>query len=85
MFMVENKFQDGDLVADAFCGVGALCSRAVKEKRCGVVGNNWNNEEVGCLRDSARKNGIQVLAEESEEEEEEEENVENGKEGMLRV
>lgn len=55
---IREEFGDGETVADAFCGVGALCIRAALERGCRVVANDLNPDAVECCRRSAVLNGI---------------------------
>ena len=58
--MIKNEFKHNQLIADAFCGVGALCIRAALAKGCRVVANDLNPDAVAYCKDSAAKNGIDV-------------------------
>ena len=58
--MIKNEFKNNQLIADAFCGVGALCIRAALAKGCRVVANDLNPDAVAYCKDSAAKNGIDV-------------------------
>jgi tRNA G37 N-methylase Trm5 len=58
--MIRDEFRPNQLVADAFCGVGALCIRAAAELGCAVVANDLNPDAVVSCRESARRNGIRV-------------------------
>ena len=55
---IRREFRDGQTVADAFCGVGALCIRAALERGCEVVANDLNPDAVEYCRRSAALNGI---------------------------
>merc|ERR1719232_1425516 len=57
-YMIENQFRPNQLVADAFCGVGALCLRAVAAKGCRVLANDHNPDAVAYCKENARRNGI---------------------------
>ena len=59
-YMIENEFKPNQLIADAFCGVGALCIRAAVAKGCRVLANDLNPDAVEYCRDSAKRNGIDV-------------------------
>mmetsp|Transcript_35498 Transcript_35498/g.65685 ORF Transcript_35498/g.65685 Transcript_35498/m.65685 type:complete len:637 (-) Transcript_35498:58-1968(-) len=59
-YMIENEFKPNQLVADAFCGVGALCIRAAAAKGCRVLANDLNPDAVTYCEDSAKRNGIDV-------------------------
>ena len=62
--MIEREFKDNQLIADAFCGVGALCIRAAKVKSCRIVANDLNPDAVLHCKDSAIRNGIDVSGKE---------------------
>ncbi|KAL7547676.1 hypothetical protein ACHAWF_010957, partial [Thalassiosira exigua] len=58
--MIEHEFLPNQVVADAFCGVGALCIRAAIAKGCAVLGNDLNPDAAVYCEESARRNGIDV-------------------------
>jgi tRNA G37 N-methylase Trm5 len=58
--MMQNEFRPNQLIADAFCGVGALCIRAATALGCAVVANDLNPDAVAYCGESARLNGIRV-------------------------
>ena len=58
--MILNEFRPNQLIADAFCGVGALCIRAATALGCAVIANDLNPDAVAYCRESARLNGIRV-------------------------
>jgi hypothetical protein len=41
-YMLENEFQPNQIIADAFCGVGAQLIRAAKKVGCRIVANDLN-------------------------------------------
>ena len=57
-YMIQNEFKDGQVIADAFCGVGAQLIRAAVAKDCRVVANDLNPSAVEYCLDSAKRNGI---------------------------
>lgn len=59
-YMIQHIFGRNDVIADAFCGVGALCLRAAMRKGCKVLANDLNPDAVTYCIDSARQNGIEV-------------------------
>lgn len=59
-YTIENEFKPNQLIADAFCGVGALCIRAALAKGCRIMANDLNPDAVTYCEDSAKKNGIDV-------------------------
>jgi len=56
---IEEEFQPGHVVADAFCGVGALCVRAAVDKDCTVVANDLNPDAVKYCLSNAAGNGVE--------------------------
>jgi tRNA (guanine37-N1)-methyltransferase len=58
--MIRNVFRPKQLIADAFCGVGALCIRARVELGCDIVANDLNPDAASYCAGSARRNGIRV-------------------------
>jgi tRNA (guanine37-N1)-methyltransferase len=59
-YMIQNEFQPNQLIADAFCGVGALCIRAATGKGCRVLANDLNPDAVEYCKGSAGRNGIDI-------------------------
>lgn len=57
-YMLQSEFRDGQVIADAFCGVGALCIRAALSKGCRIMANDLNPDAVSYCIDSAARNGI---------------------------
>ena len=47
------QFGDGDTIADAFCGVGALCLLAATQKNCRIWANDWNPAAIAALKTNA--------------------------------
>ena len=47
------------IIADAFCGVGALCVRAAVEKNCTVIANDLNPAAIEYCRANALRNGVE--------------------------
>ena len=56
--MIREEIEPNQVVADAFCGVGAVCVVAAKMKECTVWANNWNPYAVEYCRKNAIRNGI---------------------------
>jgi tRNA (guanine37-N1)-methyltransferase len=56
--MIEHDFKPNQIIADAFCGVGALCTRATLAKGCTILANDLNPDAVAYCMDSAKRNGI---------------------------
>ena len=59
-YMMKHEFKPNQYIADAFCGVGALCIRAAMTLGCTIVANDLNPDAVMYCRESARRNGINV-------------------------
>jgi tRNA (guanine37-N1)-methyltransferase len=57
-YMIQHCFKPNQVIADAFCGVGALCTRAALAKGCTILANDLNPDAVTYCRDSAQRNGI---------------------------
>lgn len=57
--LVLQRFSRGDLIVDAFCGVGPFAVRAAK-KQCAVIANDLNPESVRSLAENVRINKIQL-------------------------
>ena len=55
---LDEDILPGQIIADAFCGVGALCVRAAVEKNCTVVANDLNPEAIEYCRANAERNGV---------------------------
>ena len=58
-YMVRKEFKEGQLIADPFCGVGALCVLAAKEKKCKILANDWNPHAITACKRNAWLNGVQ--------------------------
>ena len=54
--MLKEEFQKGQIVADAFCGVGALCVLAASKLGCTIYANDLNPDAVKFLKESIKKN-----------------------------
>jgi len=57
-YMVQKEFKNGQTIADPFCGVGALCVLAAKEKKCKILANDWNPHAVSACEQNSRINGV---------------------------
>lgn len=55
---LDEDILPGQIIADAFCGVGALCARAAVEKNCTVVANDLNPAAIEYCRANALQNGV---------------------------
>ncbi|GKY92071.1 hypothetical protein MPSEU_000178600 [Mayamaea pseudoterrestris] len=54
-----NLIEKGALIADPFCGVGALCLHAAaRDASCFVLANDWNPSAIEWLHKNAKSNGI---------------------------
>ena len=51
-------FETGSLVADPFCGVGALCLLAARDKNCTILANDWNPDAIEWLHKNIKANDI---------------------------
>lgn len=56
--MIQDDFHEGDIIADAFCGAGALCLLAAKKLGCHIYANDLNPDAVHYARKNAKRNGI---------------------------
>ena len=54
--LLNDEFREGQIVADAFCGVGALCVLAASKLGCTVHANDLNPDAVRYMKESAKKN-----------------------------
>ena len=57
-YMLQSEFRNGQVIADAFWGVGALCIRAALSKGCRIMANDLNPDAVKYCIDSTTRNGI---------------------------
>ena len=55
---LDEDILPGQIIADAFCGVGALCVRAAVEKNCTVVANDLNPDAIEYCRANAKRNRV---------------------------
>ncbi|GFH47946.1 hypothetical protein CTEN210_04422 [Chaetoceros tenuissimus] len=51
-----EEFQEGDIVADAFCGAGAFVVQAAIKRGCTVYANDLNPDAVKYCKENAKKN-----------------------------
>ena len=58
--MIQDDFSEGDIIADAFCGAGALCLLAAKKLGCHIYSNDLNPDAVRYARKNAKRNGIRA-------------------------
>lgn len=56
--LLHEEIKDGQWVADAFCGVGALILQAAQQKHCRISANDWNPAAVEALRQNVQRNGV---------------------------
>jgi len=56
--MIREEIRENEVVADAFCGVGALCIAAAKTRGCTVRANDLNPYAAECCQKNALRNGI---------------------------
>lgn len=55
---LDEDIDPYQIIADAFCGVGALCVRAAVEKNCTVIANDLNPAAIEYCRANALRNGV---------------------------
>lgn len=48
--VLDQEILPGQVIADAFCGVGAICLRAAQTKNCTILANDWNPNAVKYLK-----------------------------------
>ena len=53
--LIQNEFKQGQIIADAFCGVGALCVLSASKLGCTIYANDLNPDAVKYLKESAKK------------------------------
>ena len=56
--LLNEEFKPNQSIADAFCGVGALCIHAAKRLNCNIIANDLNPDAVQYAIDNAKRNGI---------------------------
>uniref|UniRef100_A0A7S1G104 tRNA (guanine(37)-N1)-methyltransferase n=1 Tax=Corethron hystrix TaxID=216773 RepID=A0A7S1G104_9STRA len=56
--MVRTEFHQNQIIADAFCGVGAVVLRAAKELNCTILANDINPSACRYARENARMNNL---------------------------
>ena len=56
--LLTDEFKPNQIIADAFCGVGALCIHAIKKMNCTVIANDLNPDAVHYALNNAKLNGI---------------------------
>ena len=57
--LVQKEFRSGQWVADAFCGVGALCLQAALHKQCIISANDWNPAAIDALERHVQANKLE--------------------------
>lgn len=57
--ILKNEIKPGDVVADAFCGVGAICLMAAAQLNCTILANDWNPKAVEYLEKNTVLNGVE--------------------------
>ena len=60
--MIKHEFKEGQIIADAFCGVGALCVLAASKLGCTIYANDLNPDAVKYMKESAKKNHRRIKA-----------------------
>jgi tRNA (guanine37-N1)-methyltransferase len=56
--LLRKEFRRDQIVADAFCGVGALCLLAAQQLNCTIWANDWNPSAVEYLKENAARNNL---------------------------
>jgi tRNA (guanine37-N1)-methyltransferase len=54
--VLSEEFKEGQIIADAFCGVGALCVLAATKLGCTIYANDLNPDAVKYFKESIKKN-----------------------------
>jgi len=57
--VLDQEIKADQVVADAFCGVGAICLRAAQTKNCTILANDWNPNAVEYLRHNFALNRLE--------------------------
>ena len=57
--VLDQEIQPGQVIADAFCGVGAICLRAAQTKNCTILANDWNPNAVKYLKENFALNRLE--------------------------
>jgi tRNA (guanine37-N1)-methyltransferase len=56
--LLRSEFRKDQIVADAFCGIGAMCLLAAQQLNCTIWANDWNPAAVEYLRENAARNNL---------------------------
>ena len=56
--LIQKEFRKGQWIADAFCGVGALCLQAALHKKCVITANDWNPAAIEALKQNVKSNKL---------------------------
>lgn len=56
--LIDVEFQHEQVIADAFCGVGALIVNAAKNLNCSIIANDLNPDAVKYAKGNAERNMI---------------------------
>jgi tRNA (guanine37-N1)-methyltransferase len=68
--LIQDEFRHGQVIADAFCGAGALCVLAAKQlKNITIVANDLNPYAVQYAKQNAKQNGLSLNNGEDKEDE----------------
>jgi tRNA (guanine37-N1)-methyltransferase len=57
--LLDQEIKPGQVIADAFSGVGAICLRAAQTKDCTIFANDWNPDAVQFLRHNFALNKLE--------------------------
>lgn len=56
--LLRSEFRKDQIVADAFCGIGAMCLLAAQQLNCTIWANDWNPSAVEYLKENAARNNL---------------------------
>jgi tRNA (guanine37-N1)-methyltransferase len=56
--LLRSELRKDQIVADAFCGIGAMCLLAAQQLNCTIWANDWNPAAVEYLQDNAARNNL---------------------------
>jgi len=56
--LIRSEFRKEQIVADAFCGIGALCLLAAQQLNCTIWANDWNPTAIDYLKENAARNSL---------------------------
>lgn len=53
---ILRQFKPNQIIADAFCGVGAVLLQAAKKQNCKILANDWNPDAIASLQENIVSN-----------------------------